>query len=405
MLTPREAQRTILEALHPRSGREVALAEALGRVLAEDVVSTEAIPPFVNSAMDGYAVVGADLLSVPATLQVVGDRAAGSVGSEVVTAGTALRIMTGATLPAGADTVVPVEWTGRDGDQVVIRKAVKTGANIRQAGEDVRAGETVLAAGTVLRPSELGLLAALGRAKVSVVPPPVVAVVTTGDELVDVAEPLGPGQIRDANLHSLCAQVRACGAIPLPVPRVGDDADTLEAALRSALDRADAVITNGGISMGEYDHIRPVMERLGVRQLFWQVAQKPGKPMAFSMAGEKPIFGVPGNPVSALICFEEYVRPALRRMMGHALLFRPERSACWAEPQKKAAEDRRVHFHRVLLKEEDGRLWASSTGPQGSGILTSMTRANALALLAAEDCDVKRGDPVTVHLMDMPEDH
>ena len=405
MLTPREALATILDAVSPLAGRRLDLDEALSRILAEDFVAAESIPPFRNSAMDGYAVVGADLVGAPVKLEVIGDRAAGSVGSEVVKPGTALRIMTGAPMPNGADTVVPVELTSRTGDIVEVRKTVKTGQNIRQAGEDVRAGETVLAAGTLLRPSELGLLAALGGSRVGVVPPPVVAVITTGDELVDVGAALGPGQIRDANLHSLCAQVRACGAIPLPIARVRDDAATLEAALRDALTRADAVITNGGISMGEYDHIRPVMERLGLRQLVWQVAQKPGKPMAFSLAGDKPIFGVPGNPVSALICFEEYVRPALRKMMGQALLHRPVASAHWAEPQKKAADDRRVHFHRVSLKEEDGRVWASSTGPQGSGILTSMTRANALALLAAESFDVKRGDPVTVHLMDQPEDH
>lgn len=405
MLVPEEARKVILDSVRPLPGRTVALDDALGRILAEDVVSTEAIPPFVNSAMDGYAVRGADLADAPVRLRVIGERAAGAVGAEMVGPGEALRIMTGAPMPEGADTVVPVELTAADGAFVEIRKLVKAGANIRQAGEDVRAGETVLAAGTLLRPSELGLLAALGRPRVAVVPAPVVAVITTGDELVDVAEPLGPGQIRDANLHSLCAQVRACGAVPLPVPRVKDDASILEAALRGALARADAVITNGGISMGEYDHIRPVLERLGIRQLFWQVAQKPGKPMAFSLAGDKPVFGVPGNPVSALICFEMYVRPALRRMMGHPLLHRPARKARWAEPQKKSADDSRVHFHRVLLREEAGELWASSTGPQGSGILTSMTRARALALLAAEAHDVQRGDLVTVQLMDEPEDH
>ena len=405
MLSPREALATMLDAVGPLPPRNVDLAEALGRVLAEDIVSTEAIPPFLNSAMDGYAVRGADIATVPAALRVTGERAAGGTGSEVVAAGTALRIMTGAPMPDGADTVVPVELTRRQGEVVEILKAVRTGLNIRQAGEDVREGETVLARGTLLRPAELGLLAALGRPRVAVVPAPVVAVVTTGDELVDVGAALGPGQIRDANLHSLCAQVRACGAIPLPVPRVRDDAAVLEAALRDALDRSDAVITNGGISMGEYDHIKPVLERLGARQLFWQVAQKPGKPLAFSIQEGKPLFGVPGNPVSALICFEEYVRPALRRMMGLSLLHRPERTAHWAEPQKKGADDRRVHFHRVTLREEGGCLWASSTGPQGSGILTSMTRANALALLAAEAHDVQRGDPVSVHLMDLPEDH
>lgn len=405
MLTPQEALATILANVQPLPGRALDLDQALGRVLAADVVAAEAIPPFRNSAMDGYAVRSADLGSVPSRLRVVGERAAGAVGGERVEPGTALRIMTGAPMPEGADAVVPVELTGLDGEVVEVRKQVKAAANIREAGEDVRRGETVLTAGTLLRPSELGLLAALGRPRVAVVPAPVVAVVTTGDELVDVGDPLGPGQIRDANLHSLCAQVRACGAVPLPVPRVRDDAAVLEVALGDALERADAVITNGGISMGEYDHIRPVLARLGIRQLFWQVAQKPGKPMAFSLAGEKPVFGVPGNPVSALICFEEYVRPALRKMMGHTLLHRPVRTARWAEPQRKGADDRRVHFHRVLLREAEGELWASSTGPQGSGILTSMTRASALALLAADAHDVQRGDPVEVHLMDAPEDH
>ncbi len=408
MLTVAQALQAVLERVKVLEPAEVGIDEALGLVLAADIVAQEDLPPFVNSAMDGFALRAEDLAQASDTsvvrLRVVDDQPAGQVSSRSVGPGTALRIMTGASLPAGAHPVVPVEQVTTEGDWVSLRRPVRPGANIRQAGEDVRRGETVLRAGTPLRPAELSLLAALGHAQVKVIPVPRVVVMTTGNELVHVSQPLGPGQIRDANLHGLCAQVRAAGAMALPVARVRDEPEALEAALRRALDHADVILTNGGISMGDHDHLKPVLAGLGAEQVFWQIAQKPGRPMAFSLFKGRPVFGIPGNPVAAQICFEVYVRPALRKLMGHVQLFRPERTAILAEDLRKPAGDGRVHFLRVLLRRDGDRLLATSTGPQGSGLLSSMTRAQALAILPEGAVDPRAGSPVQLLMTDETED-
>lgn len=408
MLSVREALAAILERAVPLPAEERDLDDALGRVLAEDVTARDDLPSFANSAMDGFAVRAADVAGAspesPVEVRVLADLPAGSVVSVTVGAGAAVRIMTGARVPAGADAVVPVEHTAGAGGVVRVLRPVRPGGNVRQAGEDVRAGETVLTRGTVLRPAELGLLAAVGRARVSVVRAPMVAVVTTGDELVEAGQAVGPGQIRDANIHSLCAQVWAAGATPVPFPRVHDTREAVQDALVQAWGAADVVVTCGGVSVGEWDHVKAVLEELGAGQVFWGVRQKPGKPMAFWDWNGKLVLGLPGNPVSCMICFEEYVRPALRRMMGHTLLHRPERTAALVEGFEKEAGDPRTHFLRVVAREEGGRLVATSTGPQGSGILSSMVRANALAVVPGESQGVAPGGEVLLHMTEPPED-
>jgi molybdopterin molybdotransferase len=409
VLTVAEALAAILERVGPLELEERALDDALGRVLGEDVTAKEDLPPFANSAMDGFAVRAADVVAAsaeaPVRLEVLADQPAGSVTAVEVRPGTAVRIMTGARLPVGADAVVPVEHTSGSGSTVQVQRPVKPGGNVRRAGEDVHAGEAVLRSGSVLRPAELGLLAAVGRSQVRVHRAPVVAVVTTGDELVPAGQALGPGQIRDANIHSLGAQVWAAGATPLPVPRVRDTREAVQSALVQAWGGCDALVTNGGVSVGEWDHVKAVLEELGAEPVFWGVKQKPGRPMAFWVWDGKPVFGLPGNPVSCMVCFEEYVRPALRRMMGFGWLHRPVRRAVLAEGFRKDAADDRTHFLRVVAAESEGGLVATTTGPQGSGILTSMVRANALAVVGGDEGAVPAGGQVTLHMTDLPEDH
>lgn len=409
MLTAGEALAAILERVGPLELEERALDDALGRVLGEEVAAEEDLPPFANSAMDGFAVRAVDVAgasaAAPVSLQVLAEQPAGSVTAVEVRSGTAVRIMTGARMPAGADSVVPVEHTSGSGGGVAVQRPVKAGGNVRRAGEDVHAGEAVLHAGAVLRPAELGLLAAVGRPRVIVHRAPVVAVVTTGDELVPAGQALGPGQIRDANIHSLGAQVWAAGATPLPVPRVRDTRDAVQSALVQAWASCDALVTNGGVSVGEWDHVKVVLDELGAQQVFWGVRQKPGRPMAFWVWDGKPVFGLPGNPVSCMVCFEEYVRPALRRMLGFGWLHRPVRRASLAEGFRKDAADDRAHFLRVMAREGENGLAATSTGPQGSGILTSMVRANALAVVGGDEGAIPPGGQVTLHLTDLPEDH
>jgi molybdopterin molybdotransferase len=316
-----------------------------------------------------------------------------------------VRIMTGAPLPAGADTVVPLESTISASRRAVeVFKAPKKGANIRLAGEDARSGELVLAPGAVLRAAELCLAAAVGATTLAVIPPTRVAILTTGSELVDASTRPGPGQIRDANLHALAAQVRACGAIPVLIPRIADRQDAVEEALVRAIDEADVIVTTGGISVGDFDYVKSALEALGARKVFWRVNQKPGRPLAFWMLDDKPVFGNPGNPVSAMLCFEEYVRPALRKMMGFVTLHRPERTAVLTDGYSKGNADGRLHFVRVVACETDGQLAATSAGPQGSGILSSLARANALALIPEDIVRIAKGGSVVLHMTDLPED-
>jgi molybdopterin molybdotransferase len=409
MLTYREALRKVLEGAGPLPPKSVPLGQALGLVAAADVLSTEAVPPFTNSAMDGYAVRAEDCAKAsegsPARLEVLEDVPAGQVASNAVAPGTALRIMTGAPLPFGADAVVAVEDTAAAGERVEVRRPLRRGANIRLAGEDIAAGARVIAAGSVLRPAAIGVLAAIGCADVPVVPRARVAVLTTGDELVDVSETPGPGRIRDANVHSACAQVAAFGAVAVPFPRVPDRREAVARALREAEAGADVIVTTGGISVGAYDFVKDVLEASGAERVFWRVAQKPGGPLGFYRLHGKPVFGIPGNPVASMVMMEEYVRPLLRSLMGFGRLHRPERRGVLDEEWSKSGPDGRTHLLRVFAREEGGALHACLAGPQGSGILSSMMRSNALALIPEDVVAVPRGGQVLLHLTEETEDH
>jgi len=407
MTTCSDALRLVLGSVAPLPARKTPLFEALGLVLAETVVCPESVPPFTNSAMDGYAVRAEDCAgaapAAPVSLLVLADLPAGSVASEEVRPGTAIRIMTGAPLPDGADTVVPVEATVRDGDRVRIAAPSRRGSNVRKAGEDLREGEELLPEGFVLTPAALGVLASVGLSEVPVHPRVRVAVMTTGDELVGASEKPGPGQIRDSNIQTMCGQAVAFGAEPIPFERVPDTREAVVAALEKARESADVVVTNGGISVGDYDFVKDVLADFGAREVFWKVKQKPGGPLGFWLWGGTPVFGIPGNTVAAMVCMEEYVRPALRKMMGHARLLRPEATGIFEGEFRKSAPDGKVHLVRVRARREEGRLVVVPSGPQGSGILSSMLRSNALALVPADALALKSGDEVQVHLVEEPE--
>ena len=408
MLSPAQALELILDRVTARPPERRPLQEVLGLAVAEDLHATAQVPPFTNSAMDGYAVRAEDLASAsaaqPVRLRVLGDLPAGGVPQSAVGPGDALRIMTGAPLPEGADTVVPVEDTASGGNWVDVRKLLLRGLHIRKAGEDLQAGQRLVAAGQGLRPGDLGVLAAAGLATVPVHPRVRVAVLSTGDELVDASEEPGPGRIRDANIHTVCAQVAACGAIPVPYARVPDDRAVLLRTLRQALE-ADVVLTTGGISVGDYDHMKALLEELGAERVFWKVAQKPGGPLGFWMLGDKPIFGIPGNPVAAMLMVEEYARPALRKLMGFARLHRPLAKASLEDGWTGRPGDGRTTFLRVVARREQEGLRAKLTGPQGSAILSSMLTANALAVLPAGMDRVQPGGSVLLHLTEEAEDH
>jgi len=407
MTTYPEALQLILERARPLPARSVPLSEALGLVAAEAILAPEPVPPFTNSAMDGFAVLAGDGAGAaperPVRLPVAGEIPAGRPSAVALRPGEAWRIMTGAAMPEGADAVVPVEEAAAGDGWVEFRRPPRPGAHVRLAGEDIQAGGLVVPRGQVLRPAELGVLAAIGRAEVPVHPRPRVAVITTGNELVDAGERPGPGQIRDANIHSLAAQVRAAGGLPVPFARVPDRREAVVAALTAALEGADVVLTNGGISVGDFDYIKDVLEGLGAEQVFWRVAQKPGGPLGLWLLQGRLVFGIPGNPVAAMLMFEEYVRPALRSMLGFTRLHRPERTGVMAEPWRKHSADGKLNFLRVTAQGPDFRV--ALTGPQGSGLLSSMMRANALALIPPGTLEIPAGGPILLHLIDEPEDH
>jgi len=379
MLTVEAAQAQVMEEIRPAPAEAVALADALGRVLREDVLATGDLPPADNSAMDGYAVRAEDLASVPATLRVIGDIPAGRPSSRTVEPGTAMRIMTGAFVPHGADTVVQVELTDGGTDVVRIEKALARGANIRRRGEDMRAGEAVLRAGVRIGATEVAMLAAVQRTIVQVGRRPTVAILSTGDELIEVGEVLAPGKIVNTNAHLLAALVRETGAIARVLGIVRDTREATIAALETALE-SDFVLTSGGVSVGAYDFVKEALEALGAETKFWRVAMKPGKPVVLSRRGERVIFGLPGNPASCLVSFHLFAAPALRRWMGQEQgLFPPQLQARLVAPLKSLG-DRRVYV-RVRVFPRDGELHAQPLASQGSGSLTSMAGANALAIV------------------------
>jgi molybdopterin molybdotransferase len=401
LMSADDALARILAGVPALPAVETPLLDALGLVLAEDVVADRDVPPFRNSAMDGYAVRGQDVASAPVELRVVGEVAAGGFPDRDVAPGEAMRIMTGAPMPDGADTVVRVEDTDNASDVVTIAAATPQGTATRQAGEDLRRGETVLTNGTVLRAAEIGLLASVGRPRVSVRKRPRVAVFSTGDEIVDLDSPLERGQIRDSNRYTLASAIRASGAEPWVRGIVRDSPDALRAALRDAI-AADAIVTSGGVSVGDHDHLKPVLSELGTID-FWAIAIRPGRPLAFGElrdgARRVPIFGLPGNTVSALLTFEIFVRPALLRMQGRAKVARPRTKARLVEPVDKMGSLR--VFARGIFDATAGTV--RLTGPQGSGILRSMSLANCLIDLPVGPSRFEEGETVDVILTEEPE--
>jgi molybdenum cofactor synthesis domain-containing protein len=400
-----DARAYVLGACRTLAPVSVPLVQALARVTAVAVVSGEAVPPFDNSAMDGFAVRAADTAGAPVRLAVVATLAAGEVPSVEVGPGQAVRIMTGAPLPPGADAVVMVERTapGDDGASVEIQVAVAPGAACRRTGDDLSPGDVVAAAGVVLSAGHLGLLASVGVTEVTVFPPARVGVLSTGDELVTGPGPLRPGQIRDSNRPTLCALVHQAGCLAVDLGTVADDEDAITEAFAAAVASCDAVVTSGGVSMGDFDLVKVVLDRLG--DMRWmQVAIKPAKPFAFGVVGTTPVFGLPGNPVSTMVSFELLARPALRKMTG----FPP---SAWLRPAVAAVADEaldrrsdgKTHFARVVATVgHDGRHHVRSAGGQGSHQLSAMAAANALAVLDADGDGVGAGDSVSVLLLEAP---
>ncbi|MDO8361504.1 MAG: molybdopterin molybdotransferase MoeA [Actinomycetota bacterium] len=420
MLDIAEARSHVLSRCPALAPRAVSYRDAVGLVLAELVVAVESVPPFVNSAVDGYAVVAASVAGAsadgPVQLPVVGEVAAGGYTDRVLQPGEAIRIMTGAPMPAGADAVVMVEDTELLGDRstdggslVSIRRAVRAGDAVRGAGDDVRAGTLLFPAGTVVRPAVLGVLASVNAREVRVVPRVRVAVLSTGDELIDDGSPLQPGQIRESNRTMLHAALAEAGCEVVDLGIVRDDEAALAGVLQSAAATCDAIVTSGGVSMGDYDVVKAVLSQLA--DMRWmQIAIKPAKPFAFGLlpvpggaggvaAGRQvPVFGLPGNPVSSLVSFELLARPALRQMMGHTDIQRPTVAAV-ADDGLPRRPDGKTHYVRVFAAfGDDGRVHVRSVGAQGSHQLAATSLANAIAVVADGD-GIAAGGPVPTMLL------
>jgi molybdopterin molybdotransferase len=359
-------------------------------VLAEEVRAPGDVPPHDNSAMDGYALRAADGLD-GAALRVSGEVAAGQVAARAVGVGEAFRIMTGAPIPAGADAVVMQEHTTREGDIVRLHKSARAGEHIRRRGEDLRAGDVVLRPGTTIDAAAIGVLASARRAQLAVTRRPVVAIVSTGDELRDLDQPLDPGAIAESNSRALAALVRAAGAIPRTLPLVSDDRARIAAALEEAA-RADLVVSTGGVSVGDYDHVKDVLTQLGATLSAWRVDMKPGKPVALATLRGTPFYGLPGNPVSAMVAFTLFVRPAIRTALGCAQPFDVPRVQARLTAALTTKGERRTYL-RARLALADGRVTATALSRQGSGVLTSML-ANGLLVIDAGSRTFATGDEV-----------
>lgn len=412
-----EARAYILKHFHPLEAERAALLDSLDRVLAEDMIADMDVPPFNNSAMDGYAVRAEDITDAspgrPVVLRVIGDLAAGYIAQRTVERGTAMRIMTGAPLPPGANTVVRFEETsegvgargsGKNRAAVEILKAAPRGENVRAAGEDIRTGQVVLPKGTTVRASEIGVLASLGKKQVSVHRRPRVAILATGDELVAVDAPIAPGKIRNSNEYSNAAAVLKAGGVPIQLGIARDNVDDLTAKIRAGLEAdADLFITSAGVSVGDYDIVKNVLSAEGEMH-FWQVKMKPGKPLAFGiLSGKKdvPLLGLPGNPVSAMVSFEIFARPAILTMLGKTKFTRPSVRAVLQDDATNTADRR--NFIRVSVEKRDGQHIARTTGEQGSGILTSLSRANGLLVMPEDVTLIRAGETVQVQMLDWPE--
>jgi molybdopterin molybdotransferase len=418
MISVEEALAKILNSIQILDSEEKHLLDCLGQVLAEDIYSPFDVPPHDNSAMDGYAVQVASIRDAsyknPKVLRVIGEVAAGCVSELKVEPGTAIRIMTGAFVPRGADVVVPFEDTDeidRKQDaisktKIGIRVSLAKGCNIRRGGEDIAKGQLVLTKGKLLRPADIGVLASLGKSMVSVIRRPLVGILATGNEVVEINQPLLPGKIYNSNSYSLAAQVLSYGGIPKLLGVAPDDVRQLTAAVRDGLE-CDILVTSGGVSLGDYDVVKQVLAAEG-NVSFWTVRMKPGKPLAFGMfkrsdGKEIPHLGLPGNPVSSMITFEVFARPAIFKMMGRSNLVKSNITAVMED--SVGNKDGRRIFARVVVTRKDSKYFARITGPQGSGILSSMTKANGLAIIPENIKEVKPGAAVEVIMLDWDEVH
>ncbi len=399
-LSVEEARRFVLDAAEPLGAETVPAAEALGRVLAEPVRSGRTLPPEDNSAMDGYAVRAADVAAPPAELPVVYEVPAGGHAPRPLAPGEAARIFTGAPVPPGSDAVVRQEDTERTGDRVRIDVGVPAGENVRRAGEDVAAGDEVFVAGERLRPAHLGMIASLGRTQLAVHRRPRVALLSGGDELVEPDGDVTGGKIVSSNSYTLAAQCREIGAEPRYLGIARDEPADIERRLRAGL-ACDALVSSAGVSVGDRDHVRSVLEALGCKLEFWGVRVKPGYPFVFGRFadGRGPlVFGLPGNPVSAMVTFELLVRPVLLRLAGWSALDRPVLDVVLGETLTKKAG--RAHYVRVRLERREGRVVARTTGNQSSGVLRSMARAHGLLVFPETATRLAEGDCARVLLLD-----
>jgi molybdopterin molybdotransferase len=406
-----DARDLILSAFAPLPPVSLSIVDALGLVLTQDIVADGPIPPFPNSAMDGYAVRAVDTTgatpTTPVHLRVIGEAPAGYACSHRVESGLAVRIMTGAPIPDGADAVIRFEETDeadsfktgsfRNASTVAIHGAVRSGDNVRPRGEDVAGGDTILAAGAVVRPAEIGVLASLGRTSVAVHRPPRVAILATGDEIVDPGTPLLPGQIHNSNSSTIAALVRRCGGEPILLGVARDTAGDIRAKLAQAR-QADLIVTSGGVSVGDYDIVKQVLQMDG-RVDLWQVRIKPGKPLAFGRIGDIPLLGLPGNPVAAAVAFEQFARPAIRTMLGHQSHGIPTVQARLLDRVENRGGRRQ--FVRVHVETDGlGGYVARLAGSQGAGVLTSLMRANGLLVIPEEIAIAEPGMNLPVQMFD-----
>lgn len=395
MLTVEEALGQILSRATVLESESIDVGAALGRVLAEPVVSRREIPPWPNSSMDGYAIRAGDTLAGPARVRIAGRIAAGTLPSRRLQAGETFRIFTGAPLPDGADAVVPQEDVEVDGDHVRVPGSVAEGAFVRSRGEDVRRGDHVLSPGQPLGPAEIGLLATLGHSPVRIHRRPRVAILSTGNELADLGAEPGPGQIPNTNTYSLMAQVKEAGAVPSNLGIAADRLEAIEERLRWGRE-ADVLISSAGVSVGELDLVREALTRSGAELHLWRVSMRPGKPITFGSLGRQLVFGLPGNPVSAMVTFELFVRPALLRMGGRTVVERPRLRACARSPIANPGQRR--GYLRVRLRRKGDGFEAELTGDQGSAILRSMTLADGLAVVPG-DTTIPAGGMVDIILL------
>jgi molybdopterin molybdotransferase len=400
MIKVEEARNIVLNAVKTLDHEEVDIIESTGRVLAGDVFSGCDIPVFDYSAMDGYALRSLDTKGASPSsgkiLKVVGEHRAGCEVPLKVDQRQAVKIMTGAPIPEGADAVIMVENTkGSNGDVEIIEEA-EAGSNIRLAGEDVKEGSRVMYGGSLVSAAHIGMLASLGIPRINVTKRPSVAILATGDEVIGIEEEIQPGRVRNSNAYSLNSQVIRSGGIPVNKGVAGDDRETLRRGLISCLD-CDVIITSGGVSMGEYDYVKEVMNEIGMEQKFWKVAMRPGKPNLFGLISGKPFFGLPGNPVSSMVSFEVFVRPAIHKMLGQREDDKKEVTAILQEDIKKKKDLK--FFIRAQTSWQDNKYITKTTGPQGSGILSSMVLANSLIILSEEEEFVAKGTGVKIKFL------